>query len=65
MLAQQSTTSEFMTPADVAKKLGYADRRPVYRAIEERRLHAIRLVENGPWRIPKQAWDRFVKADKR
>ena len=61
-MIRQTNTTEFLSVTEVARLLGYSDRRPIYKAIDAGRLHAVRLGPGGTWRIPREAWDRFVKA---
>ena len=65
MLIRDKPQSEFLSVADVATKLGCRGRRPIYKAIDAGRLHAVRLGPHGWWRIPRASWDAFVKGDKR
>jgi hypothetical protein len=59
-MIRHDDTTEFLSVADVAAKLGYSDRRPIYRAIDAGQLHAIRLGENGPWKIHRDWWNDFL-----
>ena len=61
-MIRHNDTTDFLSVADILGELPYADARPIYKAIKQGRLHAIRLGPNGPWRIPREAWDKFVKA---
>ena len=62
MIPQTNTPTEFLSVTEVCRKLGYRDRRPIYKAIDAGRLRAVRLGPGGTWRIPLTEWDRFVQA---
>lgn len=56
--AQQKPAREAWKPSEVAQKLGYADKRPVYDLIHAGKLGAIEV--NGQYLVPDAELQRFL-----